>query len=90
MDYNNQSNVFISGNDRNLKLSDYATILRTAPGDFNVFNKRIGWLLELYILATSKVISGSAPTCDSAHSWCLYSAALLKKKKASSRTGTDL
>ena len=32
------------------------------------------WLLEFYVLATSKVISGRVPICDSAHSWRLYSA----------------
>ena len=31
------------------------------------------WLLGYYILATFKVISGWVPTCDSAHSWWLYS-----------------
>ena len=34
-----------------------------------------GWLLEFYTLATSKFISGWTPTCNSAHSWWLYSAA---------------
>ena len=34
-------------------------------------------LLEFYVLATSKVKSGRAPPCDSAHSWLLYSAAPL-------------
>ena len=34
----------------------------------------VGWLLEFYILATSKVISGSVPTCDIAQSWWLYNA----------------
>ena len=34
------------------------------------------WLLEVYILATVKVISGTyrVPTCNRAHSWWLYSA----------------
>ena len=31
-----------------------------------------GWLLEFHLLATSKVIAGQVPTCDSAHSWQLY------------------
>ena len=35
----------------------------------------IGWLLEFYTLTTFKVISGQVPTCGSAHSWRLYSAA---------------
>ena len=30
-------------------------------------------LLDVYVLATSTVISGRIPTCDSAHSWRLYS-----------------
>ena len=34
-------------------------------------------LLLLYDLATSKVVSGQVPTCNSAHSWWLYSAAPL-------------
>ena len=32
------------------------------------------WLFEFYILATSKVILGHVLTCDSAHSWWLFSA----------------
>ena len=35
----------------------------------------IGWLLELYILSISNVISQQIPICDSAHSWWLYKAA---------------
>ena len=34
-------------------------------------------LLELFILTTSKVISGHILTCDNAHSWQIYSAARL-------------
>ena len=34
-------------------------------------------VLEFYVLATSKVIAGWILTCDSAHSWSFYSAALL-------------
>ena len=38
----------------------------------------VGWILEVYILPTSKVIAGWVPTCDNADSlWCLYSAAQL-------------
>ena len=33
-----------------------------------------GWLLEFYVLTTSKVILGWGPTCYSAHSWRLHSA----------------
>ena len=33
--------------------------------------------MVFYVLAMSKVISGSVPTCDSADSWRLYSAAPL-------------
>ena len=29
----------------------------------------VGWLLEIYILAISKVISGQVLTFDSVHSW---------------------
>ena len=36
---------------------------------------QVGWLLELYLLETSKVISGQVPTRDSAHSWWLFCAA---------------
>ena len=32
------------------------------------------WDNRFDVLATSKVISGRAPTCDSVHSWQLYSA----------------
>ena len=38
----------------------------------------VGWLLELYVLATSKVISGQGlACCASAQSWRFYSAAPL-------------
>ena len=43
-------------------------------------------LLEVYILATSKVISGWAPTCDSAHSWWLSCAATLGDQAISTMT----
>ena len=46
----------------------------------------IGWLLEFYILATPRVISGWLPTCDSAQSWPLYSAAPLGNQAASTMT----
>ena len=42
-------------------------------GSLNV----IGWLLEFYALAISKVMSGWLPTCESVHSWQLYIAAPL-------------
>ena len=42
-----------------------------------------GWLLEFYVLATPKVISGCVPTCDSVHSRWLYSAAPLGDQTAS-------
>ena len=41
------------------------------------------WLLEIYILTTSKVIAGWVPTGDSVHSWQLYSAAPLGDQSAS-------
>ena len=31
--------------------------------------RKVDWLLEDYVLATSKVISGWVPTYDKAHSW---------------------
>ena len=37
----------------------------------------ISWLLEFYILATSKIISGWVWTCDSTHLWRFYSASPL-------------
>ena len=46
----------------------------------------IGWLWGFYILATSKVISGRVPTCDSAHSLLLYSAAPLRDQAAGTMT----
>ena len=45
-----------------------------------------GWLLESYILATPKVISGCVPTCDSTHSWRLNSASLLGHQSAGTMT----
>ena len=42
--------------------------------------------LVFYILPTSKVLSGQVPTCDSAHSWWLYSAALLGNQATSTMT----
>ena len=45
------------------------------------------WLLEFYILTTSKVISRCAPTCDSAHSWQPYSAARLRTVLISQSAG---
>ena len=39
-----------------------------------------------YLLATSKVISGWVPTCDSVHSWRLYSAAPLGNQFISTKT----
>ena len=46
----------------------------------------IGWLLEFYILATCKVISGQVKTCNSAYSWCRYSAAQLENQATSTLT----
>ena len=37
----------------------------------------VGVVLLFYVLATSRVMSGRVPTCDSAHSWRHYSAAPL-------------
>ena len=55
------------------------------------------WMLELYFLATAKVLSGSLlvtmhilsswlPICDSAHSWWLYRAAPLGAHAARTMT----
>ena len=45
-----------------------------------------GWLLELYVLATPKVISGWVWTCDSAQSWQLYNVTPLGNQAASTMT----
>ena len=37
----------------------------------------VGWLMEFYLLAISKVISERVPTFESVHSWWLYSYAPL-------------
>ena len=49
-----------------------------------------GWLLGLYILAISKVILGWVFTCDSVHSWQLYSAVPLGDQVASTWPNTIL
>ena len=46
----------------------------------------VGWLLEFYVLAISKVISGWFPTCDNAQSWRLHSAAPMGNKDSSTMT----
>ena len=43
-------------------------------------------VLLFYVLATSNVMSGWVPTCDSVHSLKLYSAALLGNKAVSTMT----
>ena len=43
-------------------------------------------LLEFYALATSKVVSGWVLTCDSAHSWSVYSAGPLCDEATSNMT----
>ena len=43
-------------------------------------------LLLVYILPTSKVISAWVPTCHRAHSWQLYSAALLGDQTSNTMT----
>ena len=45
-----------------------------------------GWLLEFYDLVTSKVILGWVMSCDSVHSWRLYTAASLDYMVASTMT----
>ena len=49
-------------------------------------DETIGWLLELYVLATSMVISGWVPIYDSAHSWWLYSTAPVGDQTANTMT----
>ena len=44
------------------------------------------WLFEFYVLATCNEISGRVLTCDSEHSWRLYSAAFLGDQAASTMT----
>ena len=44
------------------------------------------FLLRLYILASSKVISGWTPTCDSAHSYQLHTAAPLREQSIGALT----
>ena len=46
----------------------------------------VGWLLGFYILATSKVITGWVPSCDSAQSWWFYSVAPLGNQATSTMT----
>ena len=46
-------------------------------------NNFFGGFLLFYILAISKVTSGWAQTCDSAHSWLFYSAAPLGNQATS-------
>ena len=43
-------------------------------------------MLEFHFLATSKVISGHIPICDSAHSWQLYTGAPLRKQASHTMT----
>ena len=50
---------------------------------FKVGPVSIVCLLMFYVLATSKVISGSVPTCDSAYSWWIYSVTSLGYQAAS-------
>ena len=44
------------------------------------------WLLEFYIRATSKDISGWVPTWDNVHSWGLYSVGPLEDQNATTMT----
>ena len=50
-----------------------------------VFDVPVGCVLLFYILPTFKV-SGWVPTCDSAQSWLLYSAAPLGEQTATTMT----
>ena len=49
-------------------------------------NRWVFFLLEVYIRATSKVIWGWVPTCDSSHSWQLHSAVPLDNRAAGAMT----
>ena len=71
-----------------LLLSTRVLELDVAQCRLNIFLKYglVGWLLEFYILATYRVISGWVPTCDSVHSWQLYIAALLGNQAADTMT----
>ena len=44
---------------------------------------------DLYILATSKAISGQVSTCYSAHSWTIYSAPQLEYQARGTMTRSD-
>ena len=46
----------------------------------------VGWLVEFYVLTTSKIISGGETTCDSAHSWQYYSTASQINQASNSMT----
>ena len=48
---------------------------RATTCDITTHGKGIGSLLKLYVLAPFVAISGRASSCDSAHSWRLYSQA---------------
>ena len=52
-----------------------------------VIHSRFGlvWLLEFYVPAIAKVISGWVPTYGSAYSWWLYSAVLLRDQATTSK-----
>ena len=52
----------------------------------NLILRKVGCLLESYVLATSTVILGWVPTCDSAHSWWLYITAQLGDHATSTMT----
>ena len=49
----------------------------------------VSWLLEFYVLATSKDMSEWAYICNSAHSWSLYSVASLRDQATTTNTMTQ-
>ena len=68
----------------NQQRSASPTVTRTTGIVGQKHNTRISsWLLEFYILAASKVISGWVLTCDSIESWRLHSVAPLGDQAAS-------
>ena len=68
------------------------SLSQRVPGQLDVPGPRsqganiILFCLLFYVLATSKIITGWAPTCGSVHSWWLYSAAPLGNQVTSTMT----
>ena len=57
------------------KLAVWSSVRPNDPRGHGINDDELaGWLLEFYILATSRFISGWVLTCDSAYPWILYGA----------------